>query len=105
VRVLPGVSTDVNFLLIKAEPFTDSAKPALGSITYKVTDGKNKSGDIELNAPMHLLLGTGNVNILGIAPNSLLFTNKLKDEKGQDRSAQVQVLAARNVKVAPQPGP
>jgi hypothetical protein len=93
VQIIPGDNSEIRFLLIKTDTWSDSAGTTL---KYKVNDGTDTSPAIDLDAPVHLFVGPGNVRVLGYSPNNLLFTNQLKDEKNEFIPVSVQVLVGRD---------
>jgi hypothetical protein len=93
VQIVPGANSEIRFLLIKTDTCSDSAGTTL---KYKVNDGSDTSPAIDLDAPVHLFIGTGNVRVLGYSPNNLLFTNQLKNEQDEFIPVSVQVLVGRH---------
>jgi hypothetical protein len=64
VSVQPGGAEAVQLLFLRAGTYSDD-------LTYTVTDG---AADVRLNAPQ-LFAGTGAVELLGTAQNTITFSN------------------------------
>ena len=84
VEVQPGNEGQVQFLLVKSSVYDES-------LTYQV----NGTGDpIALNALL-ILIGTGAIGLLGAAPQTLSFSNRL------ERVVSIEILVGRRATPPP----
>ncbi len=92
VAAQPGGAGQVNFLLIKSS-LADK------KLTYVVNDGGANnfpaSGEIVLDQPFHLYLGTGGVSVFGIAPKVIQFKNNYSAGT-TNKDAVIEILVGRD---------
>ena len=87
VYIQPGSAAQVSLLLIKSDLYGPE-------ITYKASDGTTDSDAITLDEPQ-VMLGSGSVSLLGVAPKILKFKNT-HPAGDAGKKATIEILVGRD---------